>query len=158
MSTKKIDNKKNTNTDEIAMRAFSIMSSFNQIIINVLNYMNEYYPSTKIVMGKLLFEDMIKKDPSSPIINFFEKIPPNTLMMSYESLEALLKSVFECESASEGKKKIEKKIPLDDKLSSHFFDDSIWIQMDNETKKFILKSLISLCFVTKKFGELSACI
>jgi len=120
----------------------SLMNKFNIVIINMINHLTEYYCDANMSQLKFILEQIITAEPNEPISCFLLKIYKideyriNILAQNDKffideidnSSDATI-SEYECDQ---------------DTMNKLFEFKNLWQEIDDDTKTFIKKSMMTL--------------
>jgi len=127
--------KKIEETREKNIALNDLISKFNTVMMGIITHLIKYYGDSETVNLKYIFMDIMNRTPDEPISYFILNVYKND-EYRYSILEQSDK-LFTDHSQNDINKMFEFK--------------KVWKQMDNETKKFIKKSMMVLVKICEKY-------
>lgn len=120
-----------------------LVTKFNKVIMGMVTHVTEYYVDVEMSKMRVILEALIEQNPKEPISHFLISVYKND-DYRHNILEQNDK-FFLNEEYNE--------IVEDDrgKLATLFEFKKLWIEIDDETKDFIKKSMVALVKICQKY-------
>lgn len=139
-----VKNKKISNQDlEKKIILDDLVFKFNMIVKGMISHVTEYYGDSNMAGMELILSDIIEKSPDEPISCFLMNIYKND---SYRTNILKQNDIF---FMNENYDDI---VGGDDESTAKLFEfKDLWQQVDEDTKKFIKKSMMALVKICQKY-------
>lgn len=146
MFAKKNKNKKELSEEEQNERQDmlnELTGKFNFVIMSMIDYITRYYDDLNITKMKICVDEILKNSPKEPISYFLlhvythDKYRKNILL---QNDKFFIDQKYEDITNGE-----------ENKMAQLFEFKNLWKQIDDDTKKYIKKSMMALVKISQKY-------
>lgn len=119
----------------------NLQTVFNKVTIELIEFISKYYPKSKINKYKIMIYPLLNNDNPKGILMFIKHI--------YKNKEYR-------ENIRKGNDKffIEQENINSNEYKKIFGMGDLWLSLDDETKKYIKKSLLTMVIISEKYIDI----